>query len=157
MATHSSVLAWRIPGMGQPGGLPSMGLHRVRHDWSDLAAAADKGKPTSEIKIYLEQMLQTGSLRAEFDLQMYFEWEANSILKYVIQYFKKSDVGTLDISSCMETNSYIWSVHTSLLEGKPSPIGPGPTALWELTHRDSTHFLLGAGPVFVTPALKRWK
>ena len=32
MATHSSVLAWRIPGMGDPGGLPSMGLHRVRHD-----------------------------------------------------------------------------------------------------------------------------
>ena len=32
MATHSSILAWRIPGIGQPGGLPSMGLHRVRHD-----------------------------------------------------------------------------------------------------------------------------
>ena len=40
MATHSSVLAWRIPGMGEPGGLPSMGSHRVRHYWSDLAAAA---------------------------------------------------------------------------------------------------------------------
>ena len=40
MATHSSVLAWRIPGMGEPCGLPSMGLHRVGHDWSDLAAAA---------------------------------------------------------------------------------------------------------------------
>ena len=40
MATHSSVLAWRIPGMGEPGGLPSMGSHRVEHDWSDLAAAA---------------------------------------------------------------------------------------------------------------------
>ena len=40
MATHSSVLAWRIPGMGEPGGLPSMGSHRVRHDWCDLAAAA---------------------------------------------------------------------------------------------------------------------
>ena len=36
MATHSSVLAWRIPGAGEPGGLPSMGSHRVRHDWSDL-------------------------------------------------------------------------------------------------------------------------
>ena len=40
MATHSSVLAWRIPGTGEPDGLPSMGSHRVRHDWSDLAAAA---------------------------------------------------------------------------------------------------------------------
>ena len=40
MATHSSVLAWRIPGTGEPGGLPSMGSHRVGHDLSDLAAAA---------------------------------------------------------------------------------------------------------------------
>ena len=43
MATHSSVLAWRIPGTGKPGGLPSMGLHRVWHDWSDLAPAAAAG------------------------------------------------------------------------------------------------------------------
>ena len=40
MAPHSSVLAWRIPGTGEPGGLPSMGSHRVGHDWSNLAAAA---------------------------------------------------------------------------------------------------------------------
>ena len=40
MATHSNVLAWRIPGMGEPGGLPSMGSHRVGHNSSDLAAAA---------------------------------------------------------------------------------------------------------------------
>ena len=40
MAPHSSVLAWRTPGTGEPGGLLSMGLHRVRHDWSDLAVAA---------------------------------------------------------------------------------------------------------------------
>ena len=39
LATCSSVLAWRIPGMAEPGGLPSVGSHRVRHDWSDLAAA----------------------------------------------------------------------------------------------------------------------
>ena len=39
MATHSSVLAWRIPGTGETGGLLSMGSHRVRHDWSNLAAA----------------------------------------------------------------------------------------------------------------------
>ena len=40
MATHSSVLAWRIPGTEDPGGLPSMGSHRVGHDGRDLAAAA---------------------------------------------------------------------------------------------------------------------
>ena len=40
MATHSSTLAWKIPQMAEPGGLPSMGSHRVGHDWRDLATAA---------------------------------------------------------------------------------------------------------------------
>ena len=40
MATHSNVLPWKIPGMGEPRGLPSMGSHRVGHDGSDLAAVA---------------------------------------------------------------------------------------------------------------------
>ena len=40
IATHSSIIAWRIPGTEEPGGLPSMGSHRVVHDWSNLAAAA---------------------------------------------------------------------------------------------------------------------
>ena len=38
-ANHSSILAWRIPGTEDPGGLLSMGSHRVRHNWHDLAAA----------------------------------------------------------------------------------------------------------------------
>ena len=49
MATHSSVLAWRIPGTGEPGGLPSMGSHRVGHNWSDLAAAAAAGTHGKEM------------------------------------------------------------------------------------------------------------
>ena len=49
MATHSSVLAWRIPGTGEPGGLPSMGSHRVEHDWCNLAAAA-----AAEVKTWKE-------------------------------------------------------------------------------------------------------
>ena len=44
MATHSSVLAWRSPGTGEPGRLPSMGSHRVGHNWSDLAAVAAAAK-----------------------------------------------------------------------------------------------------------------
>ena len=48
MATHSSVLAWRIPGMEEPGGLPSVGSHRVRHKCSDLAAAAVAACPLSQ-------------------------------------------------------------------------------------------------------------
>ena len=50
MATHSSVLAWRIPGTGETGGLPSMGSHRVRHNRSNLAAAA-AAVFNSEVKI----------------------------------------------------------------------------------------------------------
>ena len=53
MATHSSVLAWRIPGTGEPGGLLSMGLHRVGHDWSDLAAAAAWWPLISDIRIII--------------------------------------------------------------------------------------------------------
>ena len=45
MATHSSVLAWRIPGTGEPGGLTSMGSHRVGHNWSDLAKDKERIKP----------------------------------------------------------------------------------------------------------------
>ena len=48
MATHSSVLAWRIPGTEEPGGLLSMGSHRVGHDWSDLAAAAAAAAAAAE-------------------------------------------------------------------------------------------------------------
>ena len=51
MATHSSVLAWRLPGMGEPGGLPSMGSHRVVHDGSDLAAAAAY---TLKLHVYID-------------------------------------------------------------------------------------------------------
>ena len=49
MATHSSVFAWRIPGTGEPGGLPSLGSHRVRHDWSNLAAAAAAAAMTNHL------------------------------------------------------------------------------------------------------------
>ena len=51
MATHSSVLAWRIPGSEEPSGLPSMGSHRGRHDWSHLAAAAWAKWPTFSYKL----------------------------------------------------------------------------------------------------------
>ena len=52
MATHSSVLAWRIPGTREPDGLPSMGSHRVRHDWNDLAAAAAVARPFCCCSVY---------------------------------------------------------------------------------------------------------
>ena len=54
METHSSILAWRIPGKEEPGGLSSMGLHRVGHDWSDLAAVADSPQISSHISFFQE-------------------------------------------------------------------------------------------------------
>ena len=60
MATHSSVLAWRIPGTGEPGGLPSMGSHRVGHDWSDLTAAeAAAIMPNSPLSVPLHSRTQS--------------------------------------------------------------------------------------------------
>ena len=52
MAAHSSVLVWRIPGTGEPGGLPSMGSHRVGHDWRNLAKQEKTG-----IKFWLHSVL----------------------------------------------------------------------------------------------------
>ena len=57
MATHSSVLAWRIPGTGEPDGLPSVGSHRVGHDGSDLAAAAAAAAATSTIQYNLRRFI----------------------------------------------------------------------------------------------------
>ena len=69
MATHSSVLAWRIPGMGHPGGLPSMGSHRVRHDWSDSAGdywlhteEQGKSKTNKQEKSFLMETKQRSSV-----------------------------------------------------------------------------------------------
>ena len=50
MATHCSVLAWRIPGMGEPGGLPSIGSHRIGYNWSNLAAVAAADNPNKRLK-----------------------------------------------------------------------------------------------------------
>ena len=72
MATHSSVLVWRIPGTGESGGLPSMGSHRVGHDWSDLVAAAAVAAANYDIlpcrKCYLLATNDSNSLSFEVDL-----------------------------------------------------------------------------------------
>ena len=80
MATHSSVLAWRIPGIGEPGGLPSMGSHRVGHVWSNLAAAAAAdlesthqrtlGKPLW-ILLYIRTKNSHSCTLRTFDFQFY--------------------------------------------------------------------------------------
>ena len=75
-ATHSSVLAWRIPGMGEPGGLPSLGSHRVRHNWHDLAAAAYVLYIIGTclfVYIYDESIKQPPSISREFPKVLFFK------------------------------------------------------------------------------------
>ena len=60
MATHSSVLAWRIQGTVEPGGLPSMGSYRVGHDWSDLAAAAAEISKQGKLVKYYHEAIHFG-------------------------------------------------------------------------------------------------
>ena len=76
MVTHSSVLAWRIPGTGEPGGLPSMGSHRVGHDWSDLAAAAVFMKSTMicDKEVFLSQMHS----KAWWSMSSFYLWRLTS-------------------------------------------------------------------------------
>ena len=57
MATHSSVLTWKIPGTWEPAGLPSVGLHRVGHDWSDLAAAAAAATTNEFEELFMNWMV----------------------------------------------------------------------------------------------------
>ena len=74
MAPHSSTLAWRIPGTEEPGGLPSMGSHRVRHDWSDLAAAAAVLK--------LHPLINAAKLSGNLNLN--WKWLANVSINTVM-------------------------------------------------------------------------
>ena len=81
MATHSSILAWRIPGTGEPGGLPSMGSHRVRHNWSDLAAAA-----YINIHIYIYQLLKPMSFHLVVSFLLLYDSAQNSVLSITLAY-----------------------------------------------------------------------
>ena len=74
MATHSSVLAWRIPGTGEPGGLPSMGSHRIGHNWSDLAAAAVSywKQQNTDFIIYKHFSQRKDVLRPKYIADSYF-------------------------------------------------------------------------------------
>ena len=88
MATHSSVLAWRIPGMGEPGGLPSMGSHRVGHDWSDLAASSYNNqhqnsetiKYSLNIFLYIFTHIHTYICNTYQDIWRYFSFKVCCIL-----------------------------------------------------------------------------
>ena len=104
MATHFSVLAWRTPGTREPGGLLSMGSHRVRHDWSDLAAAATR-------TLKMSSSWPNNSTLENSKKKM---WNKKCLTKYV-----KVKVKVLVIQSClilwnhMDCSPVVSSVHVS--------------------------------------------
>ena len=103
MAPHSSILAWRIPGTGEPGGLPSLGSHRVGHDWSDLAAAAaERGT----------QVLNAGELWFVFHSLFYRMNGASTIAGNSERYLL--DVGAREMLSWvwfLWSLWFLWTVH----------------------------------------------
>ena len=125
MATPSSVLAWRIPGMGEPGGLPCMGSHRVGHNWSDLAAAAaNEGYcyyiSSVDSSALLEWISRVGKLH-NF-LKMLETW------KIYVKFTGKKKLGFLDSSVAKESAcnardpSLVPGLERSPGEGKGYPL-----------------------------------
>ena len=110
MATHSSVHAWRIPGTGEPGGLPSMGSHRVGHDWSDLAAAAAAAAASSNLEKAMAThsstlawripwMEEPGGLQSVGSLRVRHDWET-SLSLFTFMHWRRN--GNPLQCSCLE-------------------------------------------------------
>ena len=83
MATHSSVLAWRIPGTAGPGGLPSMGSHRVGHEWSDFAAAAPVS-PAMAGGFFTTSTIWEAHVYAISNSQIKHVWYGNNYIRSVV-------------------------------------------------------------------------
>ena len=107
MATHSSVLAWRIPGMAEPGGLPSIGSHRVRHDWSDLAAA---------VSHFIDEKTKVQKVWVKYQVSKLEEHNSNLNLSKPIVYDPLALGKALEQSSGTEFSrgSYHWPHSSSM-------------------------------------------
>ena len=91
MATRSSVLTWRIPGMGEPGGLPSMGSHRVGHNWSDLAQRALQDAWISKIILHGIQVWgQDRTLCSGYNLKTKSKIKEKNVIRYSANIWVKS-------------------------------------------------------------------
>ena len=115
MATHSSVLAWRIPGTGEPGGLPSMGSHRVGHDWSDLTTAA------------ADPLFPSLCVLSPFFLRFLLEW----CWHFCLSFISNSPLLLFISSDCLDAcwnNSSTWT--SSLQIQTLYLLFPGPQWEW---------------------------
>ena len=119
MATHSSVLAWRIPGTGKPGGLPSMGSHRVGHDWSDLAAAAAEAE-----QLYLPSYPNQRGLVSERYFQVIISIFKPESLLYFVRLYKY-------------LSQYNFYPTTDSVPNSSLFLSPTSTKLWNSSHQDS--------------------
>ena len=105
MAIHFSVLAWRIPGTGEPGGLPSMGLHRVGHDWSDSAAAAAAAGIQYDdfIHVYTAMVITHTSTPSHNYLLCVYVWLLVTLKIYSLNNFQRYNTVLLAIITMMCT------------------------------------------------------
>ena len=124
MATHSSVLAWRIPEMGEPGGLPSLGSHRVGHDWSHLAVAATASST--------EHLLCVRNFSKHVNINS-FNSHDNPII--VLPLYKQGNWGTERSSNLPKTTHIIskwkiWDLNPSILAVEARTYCTHPGFLW---------------------------
>ena len=126
MEIHSSVLAWRIPGTGEPGGLPSMGSHRVGHDWSDLAAAAAAAAAFHCLNVLWEISLLTCWMTSCW-------WLSNTLFLWLVS---RASIHVFDVQWC-----WSFSFRRSHLQirlrtgGRPFSSFPFVLCLVALAHR----------------------
>ena len=129
MATHSSVLAWRLPGTGKPGGLPSLGSHRVRHDWSDLAVAAmclfrNRPKPCTELRLHIRITLHLGSPHIYFLNKL-----TNLYLIFVSWYQLTSPYSSS--APCLHLALHLDTLFTNIAKSTSSSIFPERSLFWQ--------------------------
>ena len=123
MATHSSVLAWRIPGMGEPGWLLSMRSHRVGHYWSDLAAAAFPHL-THQSSLFLAPILSLWM--NTFTFHQSHPWRGPGLVAtfyHVMGHWTQADIKTF---MCMPSRfSCVWLVVTPWTVAHQAPLCVG--------------------------------
>ena len=112
MTTHSSSLAWRIPGMGEPGGLPSMGSHRVGHDWSDLAAAAATDqKFLTGISVVLQSVNNEIQTKARYCLPYTFNFLLRKTMQNMLLIISKQEYIFTWVSMCFDYKYHLGPRH----------------------------------------------
>ena len=115
MATHSSVLAWRIPGTGKPGGLPSMGPHRVGHDWNDLAAELSLESSLLKLESLLLSPYVTSGKLLHLFASLALSWKMRGKIKqmHISPQFNKS---TSHLPKLKNEKAILWLLKLSPLQ-----------------------------------------